>query len=247
MKRTIIDNARTASEAWAKLSKTDQNKLKKYFHLRPTQSGITIVSTMSFLPMRGLSVKPGQIDEALNFLINNFKSYTQVDQDKAKKILINQGSKFYFKSRSGASVLEENIQALMINTMSEDKNLPRALGLRNNIQFVASELRFEMKAQRIDIVGYDSEDLYIFELKKTRTSKIGQLHSYIDYYNDPNIREFLNELLKNYPIYPVKGFNNIFGCMVMEYCENTNHRKKLIAQAKPHKVLFYEPSIHYVK
>jgi hypothetical protein len=247
MKRTIIDNARTASEAWAKLSKADQKKLKRYFHLRPTQSGITIVSTMSFLPMRGLTVKPGQIDEALNFLIKNFNKYTQVDQDKAKEILINQGSKFYFKSRSGVSVLEENIQALMINTMSEDKNLSRALNLRNNIQFIASELRFEMKAQRIDIVGYDSEDLYIFELKKARTSKISQLQSYIDYYNDPKIREFLTEVLKNYPIYPVKGFNNIFGCMVMEYCENASARKKLIAQAKPHKVLFYEPSIKYAK
>lgn len=247
MKRTIINNARTASEAWAKLSKAHQDKLKKYFHLRPTQSGITIVSTMSFLPMRGLTAKPVQIDEALNFLIKNFNKYTQVDQDKAKDFLVNEECQFYFKSRSGASVLEENIQALMINTMSEDKNLSRALDLTNNIQFIASELRFEMKAQRIDIVGYDSDDLYIFELKKARTSKISQLQSYIAYYNDPIIREFLSELLENYPIYPVKAFNNIIGCMVMGYCENANARKKLIDQAKPHKVLFYEPSIKYAK
>ncbi len=245
--RNIIENAKKATAAWERLDKKDLDNLKKYFHLRPTQSGITVISTFSFLPMRGLALSSNNLSDALDYLKNNYKIITQVDEKKAKEFLTDTKKKFCFKSRSGSSVLEENIQATMINTMSKDSNLSQILNRSNPIQFIASELRFQQGKYRVDIVGYDKDDLYLFELKKNRTTKVAQLNSYVDYYTQH--RDFLKQLLQDYPINSVKTFNNIHGCMVMKYCEDKKQRDKLKSEASANnlKLLFYNTSINYQK
>jgi len=245
--RNIIENAKKATDAWGRLDKKDQGNLKKYFHLRPTQSGISVISTLSFLPMRGLVVPPNKLSVSLDYLKDNYKTITQVDEKKARDFLTDINKKFWFKSRSGISILEENIQSIMINTMSEDSNLSLSLNLSNPIQFIASELRFQQGQYRVDIVGYDKDDLYLFELKRNRTTKVIQLNNYVNYYI--KYRTFLEDLLQNYPINPVRKFNNIYGCMVMKYCEEKNQRDKLKNEASANKLklLFYNSSIRYHK
>lgn len=246
--RSIIKNAEMATNAWIKLDKKDRDKLKKYFHLRPTQSGITIVSTLSFLPMRGLNPNgANKISDALNFLKqkNNYRKITQVSTENAKMFLTDKDNEFYFKSRSGKSILEEDVQATMINYMGDDSNLKNKLRLRNKIKFVSSELIFQQGKQRVDIVGYDKKDIYFFELKKDRTSKMNQLTDYINYYN--NHIDVLRELLSNYPINPVKRFNQIKGCMIMQYCEDKKTRTDYKKEAKNFgiKLLFYNSALSY--
>ena len=244
--KRIIENAKKATELWEKLKKEDQNKLEKYFHLRPTQSGITIVSTLSFLPMRGLVVTSNRLSAALNFLTKNYQRITKTDEDDAKKFLINKNNAFFFKSRSGTSILEEDVQSTMINTMSDDSNLSTKLNRSSKIKFVASELRFQQGKHKVDIIGYDKEDLYLFELKRARTSKMEQLTNYLEYYNNKHLG-FLRDLLKNYPINPVKDFNQIKGCMIMQYCEDKKTRDDLKNKAKSLKInlLFFNSSLSY--
>ena len=39
----IINNAEEASKVWNSLEEEEKNKIQKYFHLRPTNGGVTIV------------------------------------------------------------------------------------------------------------------------------------------------------------------------------------------------------------
>ena len=53
-KENILRRAKEAKEIWDnKLSKSSKNTFAEFFHIRPTSSGFTIVSTNSEKPMNG--------------------------------------------------------------------------------------------------------------------------------------------------------------------------------------------------
>jgi hypothetical protein len=242
----IIRYAKMAAELWNNLPQENKVSLRRHFHLRPTNSGITIVSTLPFFPMRGLkNIKnENKLSNKLNEIHDNIKKICSIDGKTAINIL----EKVGFKNRENTKdkSIEEDIQALMIRSMSKDENLRIKLKANNKIQFIASELIFEKGKNRVDIVGFDGIDLFLFELKKGRTTKVDQVKRYVDYYSESKNLAILQELLKNYPINPVEKFQTIKGVMVMQYAENSdkNMWNKLAADNSIN-ILFFEKSLSY--
>ncbi|MCF7870365.1 MAG: hypothetical protein K9M01_04540 [Candidatus Omnitrophica bacterium] len=248
--KKIIEYAKMAASTWEEFVKDDDNeKIKNYFHLRPTNSGITIVSTLPDYEMRGITGIKTKKDlfSILNNINNEYAKITSLNPERKREVM----EKLQFKSRSKEkpkNILEEKIQATMINTMSKDRNLPAKLGSQNKyIHFIASELILEKGPNRVDIVGYDEKDIYLFELKKARTKKIDQVANYVNYYKQQPQIEVLKKLLANYPINPVKKFDNIKGIMVMEDADNSEGRSDWKKPAKEQgiKILFYSSSLKY--
>jgi|AntAceMinimDraft_17_1070374.scaffolds.fasta_scaffold01571_8 hypothetical protein len=243
----IIKNAKTATNVWNKLDSDKQKKLKKHFHLRPTNSGITIVSTLPFLPMRGINVKSKKnLGIKLNELYNDYEIIVGVDENKAENHLI---STYQFKQRNKTKYnigsIEEDMQTLIINSMINNE-LNLSITLNKKIMFITSELIIVKGKHRVDIVGFDGEDLYFFEIKKDRTTKVEQVSDYVSHYK--SIRYKLEDLLKNYPINPISKFIDIKGVVVMRYSENSVKQYDWKALEKQHniKILFYKPSISFI-
>ena len=243
----ILRYAEVASEAWMNLSIKDQETVKKYFHLRPTKSGVTLVTTLPFLAMRGKEKLETAIEigNLLKTIIARYGEITQDDDEKAKKIVLE-----ILKIRKGArdheKDLEYDIQARMINHMSKDANLARVLGSDKEIKFIASELIFEQGPNRVDVVGFNGKTLYFFELKKDRTTKVEQVKEYVNYYRNS---ELLKQLLSKYPINPVKEFQEIKGVMVMRHAEGSAKDKKWksLAEKNQISIVFYSDSFSFEK
>lgn len=184
----------------------------KYFHLRPTSNGITIVSTLPEAPMRGIFAK--NADELMNKLENIGASLSKLVSDDSKKVCESLES-LGFKKRSTKSILEEDAQAAFIRGMISNEST------YEGIQFVASELNLEDK-MRFDIVGFhlESRTLYLFELKKGRTTDAARQVS--DYCK--HVEEYKESFLNVFSTYPNLSFNSfskIKGIAVMEFAENS--------------------------
>jgi hypothetical protein len=122
----------------------------------------------------------------------------------------------------------------------------------STIRFVASEFIFEQGNNRIDIIGYDGETVYFFELKKDRTTKVDQVRNYVDYYTSPdNIETFVN-VLRNYPITPIPNLPDapvVRGVMVMRDAAGSRNNPMWGQLATAHNVdiLFFQESITFQK
>lgn len=209
------------------------------FHLRPTSEGVTIVSTLPYAPMRGVSVKLANLEGKLDIISENFNKIVSINEKQAKQQLCNLG----FQERSLVDkTLEEDIQASFIRGMI-DKEFAY-----DDIQFIASELNLE-DANRFDVVGIKKDCIYIFELKKERTTAVfQQVSKYIDHFN-----QYRNEffaLLQNYPnlSLPITQIREIKGISVMKYAGNSPLTKwePLINQHQID-VWFYKESISFHK
>ena len=247
---SIIENAKFGTSAWQRLEDREKKNLGKYFHLRPTQSGVTIVSTLPYAPMRGITglASVSAISEALNKISQNFKKITQDDEEAAKQVL-NVELGFALRPDAGDhDPLEESYQAMMVNLMSQS-NIAESMGLSEKMEFIASELIFEQGPNRVDVVGICGRELYFFELKRDRTTKVGQVREYVDYYSQPPNMAILKQLLANYPIRPVKEFDAIRGVMVMRYAESSFNREmwKKLALENQVKILFFVDSLHFMQ
>lgn len=253
MRNTIVSYAVKASTAYQALNDADKSFFKKYFHLRPTQNGVTIVSTLPCAPMRGITnlQTEEEIKKTLEAIIKSNKAIVSDDEVKAKSCLDKLGfqcRKKGPKENKLEELLEEDFQARMINTM-HNSNVLKALGNDKKINFIASEFIFEQGKHRIDIVGYDSETVYFFELKKDRTTKVDQVKKYVDYYMSPTNNPLFTDVMSKYPMNPVIGFKNVKGVMVMRYAENSVEDIKWTELAKQHGVdiLFFKESLDFVK
>jgi len=242
----ILDYAQMATNIWKTMPQEKQYSISRYFHLRPTNSGITIISTIPLFSMRGItSIKDEDtLNKILKKIYKNISKISAVDKTTVVETLKEIG----FKQRKSAEKgdIEEDVQALMIQNMSNDENLRIKLDAKNKIQFIASELIFEKGRNRVDIVGFDGVDLFLFELKKDRTTKVDQVKRYVDYYSEPKKLEILKQLLKIYPINPVEEFKKVKGIMVMQYAENSDPEQwRKLALKHSIDILFFEKSLSY--
>lgn len=240
-----IENARWASDVWNGIEKSKRDVLTKYFHLRPTSSGVTIISTLQTAPMRGISCnKPLELKKKLDDIFRKYPKITSDDDMKARAAL----KELNFKERStGHNKLEEDVQAVFINSMGSSGTLSKLLGSVGPIEFVASELIFEKGPYRIDVVGRDRKDLYFFELKKDRTLKVKQVADYREYYSSRS--DILNKLLSVYPINSVDGYGKIRIVMVMRHAENSTYSPQWQKLEEQHDldIIFFMPSIDFLK
>jgi hypothetical protein len=237
----MVENAQMASIVWSQISSENQAKIAKYFHLRPTNSGVTVVSTLSFLPMRGITVQSKKdLHIVLARIARDYKKIVGTNIKLAKSILIDD---LGYKERSDISKFrEEDAQAIMIRTMEGHRDLLHSLNV--DVRFVASELILARKLGRIDIVGIAGETLYFFELKKDRTTDDKQLTGYKNSYTPEDAE--LRELLANYPIHPVESFKKIECVMVMQFAENSNLAQWKKNEDNDFQILFYKKSLAFI-
>jgi len=209
----IAQNANAAKDVWKDFS--HDNKLCECFHLRPTASAITVISTLPYAPMRGISVKPDKLKDVLIKIAGKTDVLLGVDAEKSLAFMDQWGFKNReSKNKKSDGFVEENAQAFFIQGMILKQEM------YENIDFVASELILADKSSRFDIVGYKDGTLYIFEMKKDRTlAGLTQTAGYANLIKD-NKKLFL-EVLKNYPHCPVDNFENITAIAVMRYAANS--------------------------
>jgi len=244
--KETIKYAKIAAQAWEGFVKDGDNRQRicKFFHLRPTSKGITVITTLDNCEMRGVEKNAKNLIALLEEIDKNYEILVSLNDVKRKAIM----ESLKFRSlEKASSKSERKIQATMINTMSKDKNLSEILEANDHIRFIASELTFGQKKHSVDIVGFDGQDIYFFELKKERTEKVEQVKGYIEYYSKE--RDILKQLLENYPINNVEKFSRLIGVMVMKYAENSVAKQEWqeLAMKNGIHILFYKPSLIYVK
>lgn len=87
----IAQNAKTAQETWGDFS--HDKKLCECFHLRPTASGIAIISILHFAPMRGITIKPNKLKDVLTEIAVKTDVLLGIDIEKSLKLMENWGFK----------------------------------------------------------------------------------------------------------------------------------------------------------
>lgn len=208
--KKIESNVIMANTVWKKLNPSLD--FRKCFHLRPTSSGITIVSTLPYAPMRGLvlenSKELNDLEDILTQLIEYLPNLDVPNYNfglkKLKKFSIKiNGVDKYFKERNNKkSYKEELVQALFIRNMILGKYKINDKPLA----FVASEFTFQ-RAYKMDVLGYDGETLYIFEIKKDADMKsIKQVGDYV--------RAMQINVLSNPSCNCLNIFNNYPNCSI---------------------------------
>jgi hypothetical protein len=145
-------------------------------------------------------------------------------------------------SRNEEETLEYDIQARMINHMSQDLNLAAQLKSAESIRFVASEVILQRGPHRVDIIGFNGTTLYFFELKKDRTTKVRQVRDYVEHYSGS---ELFRKLMSLYPMISVPSYKEIKGVMVMRYAESSIHHRRWRALEEENRIqiIFYQNSL----
>lgn len=208
-KENLLKHAKEAKEIWDnKLSKSSKNTFVKFFHIRPTSSGFTIVSTNSEKPMNG------------NNKINScskLEELISICNEELEKENINWNR---LGIEGGYKKTEADIQAWLINVINNQNNkfdlyyqeLTSALEVKN-LYFIGSELIFQERTtkggQRPDIVAHDGDGtVFLLELKCSKGDSIeearNQVNEYVKIYQND---EAYKKLLLNYPM--TRNLNNI--------------------------------------
>jgi len=226
----IAANAKAAQEAWGDF--VHNKKMCECFHLRPTASGITIISTLPYAPMRGIPLNAMKLKPVLDEISASINVLLGIDDDKSMELL----DKWGFNRRKPSGFLEENAQAFFIQGMILKQEM------YEGIEFVASELVLADSSCRFDVVGYKNNNIYIFEMKKDRTiAGLMQTADYAKLANE-NKTHYL-EVLKNYPHCPIADFDNVIPVAVMKYATNSVTQLENKAKEAGVGLWFYERSI----
>lgn len=207
-----MNNTEEAAKQWKQfaLECIDIEVFKKKFHLRPTSSGVTIVSTLDEKPMRGIHCAKTKVNEMLKRLDALITSDNNL-MDELEKL------GFQNRKKSEEEIAEEKYQAQMIVGMSDNEALKEYLKVEKLI-FIASEFILlhdsngKSSRDRIDIVGYDGKErLFFFELKhpdNTKDDALKQVKRYVDTYSEEKNKKDMLSVLEKYPINSI-NLNNI--------------------------------------
>ena len=237
----IIENAKVANEGIYKELCLDAN-FRERFHLRPKRGEITIVSTLSAAPMWGKSVKKEKLEETLKKLKSRLKDFYSVNLDKVRDAL--HDLEYNTDRKTDDSRLEANVQAEFIQGMLAGQQDYKG------IKFVASELTLgkesrdtEGKTSRFDVVGIKGKTLYIFELKRDRTSIIEQVVDYVTLVNTN--KDAFRDVLRVYPNHAVGDWDKVKGIMVMAHAVNVDKNIDEKAKKIGVELWYYEPALRF--
>lgn len=244
--RQLTTNAQISKAVFTDFLARQKNaKFLENFHLRPTSVGVTIVSTLPYAPMRGISIPSTSLatefTRTLETLAGNFGKLMGEDEQAAKEILRTMG----FKERQSAGAngdREEDVQAAFIRGIIAKE--PDYEG----IQFVASELNLEDN-NRFDVVGVKDDCLYLFELKNGRTTAVfEQVSRYLAHVQEN--WDVFTALLQCYPnlTAPIAQIQDIKGIAVMRYAHNSPASTwKTLIRKHDVDVWFFRQSITFEK
>ena len=209
----LLSKSITANEIWSDFEKKHSKSagnFRKFFHLRPCGSYVTIVTTHRDFPMRGVQCAITKLPHAIHVIADAING-SSVDWPQIALA----GEKWNFDKRTVESKAKKNerefkAQAEIINSINDGKY---------NFSFVASELIIHEgrigKRERIDIVAQDDAGTIIFIEVKADGSKDdskAQALRYIKKYSeDEGFERLLERLLVNYPIYTAKHITGYLG------------------------------------
>jgi hypothetical protein len=216
----VIGKAESAKETWEKfVGDHPDQRLDRYFHLRPKSRDITLVTTHKARPMRGIGIATTKLYEAL-CVVNDAISGESVDWNAIK-------SEVSQEFKEGHTNKEFPIQARMINEIHGNAELKTKLGV-GNLYFAASELILQQKdvkgGKKIDIVGHDGTGrVFLFELKASKNARDDpktQVEKYLDSYGKGGPEnEAFERLMKTYPMHPIPSLDEYFSYAVVGYGE----------------------------
>ena len=168
-------------------------------------------------------------------LKGKFKDIYSVNPDKVKDAL--HDLKYNTDRKAGNSRSEAEVQAEFIQGMLAGQ------ADYEDIKFVASELAL-MQGYRFDVVGIKEDTLYIFELKRDRTRKVGQVAEYVELVNANE--EYFRKVLSVYPNHAVGDWEKVQGVMVMAHAVNVHKTIGEKAQDIGVEVWYFEPALRFV-
>lgn len=207
MIKDVLNNAKIAKEMWEEYSSKKENlenakKFKKFFHIRPTTKGYTIVSTHKEKPMNGLKIESStakvgaeertklKLQETINTILQRING-ENINWNKMK-----------FK-QTGRVDDEYRFQAYFINEIISNEDFKKIIGVKE-LYFIGSEVILHEgnkgKRMKPDIVARDGNGkVFFFELKRTGSNDnpIEQVDKYIKHYEKDKQYE---ELILNYPM-----------------------------------------------
>ena len=201
-KEILLKNAERASETLKRYKKFPEGV--RYFHLRPTAGGLTLVTTHKDRAMRGIArIAPPRCIEMLDMAKNSVNDVS--DDWLGIHYETKQGNKRMFSERQKQSLeakkeKEFAIQAWLINEIvNGNPELFKKFNV-HKLHFIGSEIIWQEKTvqggQRIDIVAHDGNGKVLFlELKDESNTKDDggkQVSEYLrSYGEDEDFKEFL--------------------------------------------------------
>jgi hypothetical protein len=235
----LIKNAEVASNALKEWTKYPNGV--PYFHLRPTSSGVTLMSTHPDKLFRGIEkIASSRGAEMLEIAANSVnKNKTDWDSVVYKK---KTGEVSGFKVRSQASLdkkeeKENVIQAWMINELVKGNTELCKRFNADRLYFLGSEVILQegttSGGQKIDIVAHDGKGRILFlELKNIDNEEDGveQVKGYLNTYSKN--KDFM-EFLLNYPcLPPVNLVKSYEGWAVRGDCDSLNIKNLIVTRVK---------------
>ena len=204
----VIKNAKFAKELWNKEIDTEKKEnFKRFFHIRPTTSGFTIVSTHAEKPMNGIqgiscsNLKQG-IDRISDSITN--KSVKWENSYIMKKTNNKDSFKTTYRSDE-----EYKLQAKFINMILEENKELKDIFEVKELYFIGSEVILPGEEDKIDVLAYGKtvsgcQKLFFIEIKKAgnvyrdrKEKAFEQVKRYIEVYSKD---QYFVDLIKNYPM-----------------------------------------------
>jgi hypothetical protein len=184
----------------------------RFFHLRPKETSIEIVSLLPHSPMRGIETSVQSVCGKLDKLQEILQKKNELSQEDLS------GLGFKERGKETSTFREEDVQAAFCFQQLQNKKQFDGIG------FVTTEFLLVEENKRIDILGAKDCSLYVFELKRERENPVyNQIERYCKELRD-NFGEYL-AVLKYYPNIEASKISDVKPVAVMPWAQNHQLRK----------------------
>jgi hypothetical protein len=210
----VISNAKTTTQAFnsfASSNPADAAEFRKFYHLRPTSGGVTIVTTHPDFPLRGITVAKTKL----------FGAVADILKSPQISAVETGGKQFHKGTKNGKN--EYPLQARFINDINGGSlEIREKLGCKN-LYFIGSEIILQegttSNGKKIDVVAADNLGrVYFVELKSNKNKSdnpYNQVREYLDIYGkDGSKNKDMEDLLENYPNYSLPKITEFIGVVV---------------------------------
>lgn len=190
--RDLFEGQSKSASVARLLRQETPSAIKEFVDVRPTQSGLTVVSLFDWYPMRGVTIGNRDAEKART-LLGRFneqaRQLTAVSWTTEKKADLMAALGFKVeKPRGGDGFLEREVQAAIIRDLRVGPSsrwagdIASAVGLTGPVRYLTSELMWSGwagKPNRADILCLDQHGgVVVVELKRGRQRDFDQVKAY---------------------------------------------------------------------
>ena len=199
----VIENAKDAKRIWdEKIDEKTKAKFRKYFHLRPTTGGITIISTHKEKYMNGIEVSKCNLEQGI---VKCAEALCNEEKLNEVNIKLKNGNTRTFPTTKRPNK-EYTMQAKFINEIVKQNIELKKFFDVVNLHLIGSEIILPGKKDKIDILAYGNTNenkykLFFIEVKEAKGDKkekaFEQVRRYMKTYIED--KDFIT-LINNYPM-----------------------------------------------